>query len=233
LSGRLAGRRGASAPLFLAAAVQTKSRNFRIALSGATGTGKTTLARALADALGLPLIAEDLVAVVEARRVFLTAARESSAGLPAARDAYLAAADAWLHDREAWRTALPGFVADRWGIDLLTALVSSGLGPAHDKRVAGWIAQCQRYARHLDLIVMPPLVRFTDEPRNEFGLPRASALGPRVVDHCLIRGLIEQFVPTPRLYLPDSVRSVEARVEHVRKVLERLPPRRVVSDVQA
>lgn len=197
----------------------------RIAITGSTGIGKTTLARALAQALDVPLLDEDMRAVADARRAYLEMGRSPGTPKPQVRAAlleYLDACDEWLRARNARQAELGGFIADRWAIDLLSSLLMGGLGPAHNELILRWVRECRAQARQFDLIVMPPMMRMSDERTNEQGLPRSGALSQRLLNHCLLRGLIEQLSPTPRLYLPASARTVAERVASVTSALGNL-----------
>lgn len=202
------------------------SRLPRIAITGSTGIGKTTLARALAQTLGVELIEEGMRPVVEARRAYLEAARAPGgpdrALVRSALATYVGACDDWLRARNVRQSELPGFVADRWAVDLLSSLLMGGLGPAHNALIDRWVRECQAQARQFDLIVVPPLTRMGDERINDQGLPRSDALSQRLLSHCLLRGLLEQLVRTPRVYLPASARTVAERVASVTSALARL-----------
>lgn len=197
----------------------------RIAITGSTGIGKTTLARALSQALDVPLLEENMRAVADARRAYLEIGRSPATPkqeVRAALLAYLDACEAWLRTRNARQAELEGFVADRWAIDLLSSLLMGGLGPAHNDLILRWVQESRAQARQFDLIVMPPLIRMSEERTNEQGLPRSGALSQRLLNHCLLRGLIEQLSPTPRLYLPTSARTVAERVASVTSALANL-----------
>lgn len=92
----------------------------RIAVSGSAGTGKTTLAGALARRLGLPLLPE-------AMRRYLEAGGPRLPGMgPARARAVLAG---FHRELLALETASPGFVADNGVLDLCAYAVWAGCGP--------------------------------------------------------------------------------------------------------
>jgi len=195
----------------------------KIAISGSGGIGKTTLGRALAERLHLPFLEENLGALVRAG----AEARQQTQDAAAAENAYLAAVDAWLADRQRQQATHPeGFVADRWALDILQRWLLGGRGD-DDAKTTALIRHVQAQAARLDLVIVPPMLRLRDETDNEAGLRRISALGPRLLSHALYRGLLEQLTQVPRLYLAARPTTVEQRVEQVLATIERLNhPRR-------
>ena len=83
-------------------------RELRIAISGAPGTGKTQLARALAGDLGVPYLAEEM-------RAHLERSGRPLAGLPS--DEVERILVALWRERAASERELAGFVADNSSLD--------------------------------------------------------------------------------------------------------------------
>lgn len=118
----------------------------RIALAGSAGTGKTTLARRLADELGLPYIAEGMRTRIEAGLVPL-----------ALRPAEMRALmwEMWREQRAAEDGAPRGFVADRSSIDFAAYWLQYGLYDELDETEA-WLAQMRaEAARYSQLVLLP------------------------------------------------------------------------------
>ncbi len=204
----------------------------KIAITGTGGVGKTTLANAIAAHFDIPVIAEnmqDVVGIVGKMAQInkqggadkLSRAEKESA-IAQLKLAYQQACIAWLNAR-ANDQQQPNFVADRFAIDLLARLVMPTTQKPPEALVLKAVAECKRQAAMLDLIVMPPLLSLAaPEALNETGLKRHDVLSMKLFSHSLNRGLIEQLLKTPRVYLPASAKTTEARLEIVEKALFKL-----------
>lgn len=195
----------------------------RIAISGTGGIGKTTLAKALADTLGVPLLAENLQDIVMAigkwRQSQLNC---DTTQLNAARQAYMRACETWLNDRVRQQARNPGFVADRWALDILVRWLQAGIEQHNDALTSQLVTHVQGQARSLDLVVFPPLRRLDMAPSNNDGLTRHQHLSARLHSHALSRGLLEQLTAVARLDIPDHVIDINERVG---MVIGKLQPR--------
>jgi hypothetical protein len=193
----------------------------KIAVTGCGGTGKTTLAKALAQAHGLALIEEGMEDLVGAALAI------KDGGELAAR-AYVGEGAAWLKRRGEAQAALPGFVADRFSFDILTMVGSFGRDDDH--WFGALLTECIAQARALDLIVMMPLELKIPSRQgipasssvNESGLQRNVRIGSRLLNHGLTRGLMDQLLTVPRLYLPARSATLDERLELVAAALTRL-----------
>ena len=96
------------------------------------------------------------------------------------------------------------------------------LSRVDDSLVDDLLTECQKQDASLDLIIVPPFVRFVS-PQNDVGLQRIiPGLRRRVAAHCLTRGLIEQIMQTPRLYIPQTAKTIADRIALVRRTLHTL-----------
>lgn len=158
----------------------------RVAISGPSGTGKTTLAMALAGATGLPLVGEGVREWCAGRGVARPAdlppeqARQMQEDLLAARI-----------DRE---RALPaGFVADRASMDhACYALLAVGRDAAMSDWAMEYVARCLCHGREMyDLIVVTrPGSRFLEDDGVRTALPAR-----QVLVGALIEGLLAKLAP--------------------------------------
>lgn len=196
----------------------------KIAISGTSGLGKTTLATALAESLGIPVLEEGLQPVVHAVGQLRQAQLNNLHG-PEVREAeinYFRACDGWLSARATQMSQLPGFVADRWALDILVRWLIAGVQQQNDNLSRQLIQQLQTASRHLDLVVIPPLTMLKADTSNEASLRRHTALNPRLHSHALMRGLMDQLIQTPRLYLPARATSTQERVQMVKNSLNQI-----------
>ncbi|MEO0649081.1 MAG: AAA family ATPase [Planctomycetota bacterium] len=170
----------------------------RIALSGSAGTGKTTLGRALGEALGLPYVDEGM--------------RERIArGLQPARLTQEQYEDLivelWEEQQALLSTLGEGFVADRSACDFAAFWLH--YGSLHDRaRTESVMARILDSANDYDRVVLLP-----------WGVVPIESDGVRSTDRwlqfrfqALVEGLHERYTPSERLLrVPADVDGVEAR----------------------
>ena len=178
----------------------------RIALCGSAGTGKTTLGRALADALGLPFLEEGMRTRIEAG---LRPASLSSLELERLF------AELWEEQRTGQERAVErdgGYVADRSAVDFAAAWLQ--YTDLHDPaRTETWISDRLQDAQRLhDRVVVLPWG----------SLPLASD-GVRSTDgwfqfrfQCMVEGFARRSLPPEQvLWVPAEPSDLEARTRWV------------------
>lgn len=186
----------------------------RIAITGAAGIGKTTLASALSEQLKLPLIKEDLGEVVQAFNL----SRSPAAGgmnRAAQLEACRQACRRWLRNRQDLQEQQPAFVQDRCAIDILQRWLTFDLSGPNNADTLQIIQLCQHLLSTLDWVVIPPF-NLTPEKENEDRLVRRSSLSILFRGQSLTVGIAQMLVPEKRLLLlPPKLRSVQERVDFV------------------
>jgi hypothetical protein len=189
----------------------------RIAITGAPGTGKTTLARALAEKLDAPLFEEDFHSIGAAANAAWMAFHRGEELAPYL-DQYGLECLNWLERRAASFSA-SSFVADRFGIDVLVVSL--------DFRICGsdaWayrlIRETQKHASNIDLIVVPPLVNLGQGKPNEDGIRRNESYRALLATHSMTKGMLMELLPRRRsLFLSRSAGTTEERVAEVCRYL--------------
>ena len=183
----------------------------RLSITGAAGIGKTTLARALAEHFGEPVLTEDFSGIV---RAFNTPPPGES-GVSQWRAACRAACCDWLRQRETRYRAYPGFVEDRCAIDILLRWLLENLSDADNDETRRMIETARTLVAMTDFVVIPPLLPVAPG-RNDDGLVRAGSLSRVYRAQSLVLGIATQLVAPVRLIcLPDHLQSVGARVDFV------------------
>ncbi len=183
----------------------------RLSITGAAGIGKTTLARALAEHFGEPVLTEDFSGIV---RAFNTPPPGES-GVSQWRAACRAACCDWLRQRETRYRANPGFVEDRCAIDILLRWLLENLSDADNDETRRMIETARTLVAMTDFVVIPPLLPVAPG-RNDDGLVRAGSLSRVYRAQSLVLGIATQLVAPVRLIcLPDHLQSVGARVDFV------------------
>lgn len=174
----------------------------RLALSGASNCGKTTLVNDLADALELEVIPE-----------FLGSSFNADEDLrPAEARQRLQSVLQNKSDREA---SLPnGFISDRGPIDLAYIWFKTGM-PAQAPRLSSeFIGQCRERASNYDAVIFPPGPSPESGMTNYFGKP--NNIWDVWRNHSAMIGLALQWCPRHQVFImPSHLETREQRVEWV------------------
>lgn len=202
----------------------------KIAISGTSGTGKTTLARALATALSVPLFEENFSAVVEAAMRYNDVQGDEGENRRMlqrkALSSYKSTCDLWLNHRKQLSLSHSGYVADRCGFDILCRWITAHVPFDTTATLRQLISHCRMESREYDLIVIPPLTDWSMRPgKNERGLKRRYGLQNKLHSHSTLIGLIQQISTGPYLLLgsesPESD-TTEGRLHEVLSALSKL-----------
>lgn len=203
------------------------SRRLRIAVSGPAGAGKTTLVKALAGELSLPILNEDLLGLYEAQVAFqrIAAAADTTIDLQrSALETWKKSFFDWCDARELAYAQHPDFVADRWELDIfgywLHAFVQ--IDTYEDTRRLQELFL--RRGAQFNLLVMLPVGDFPVEARNEDGLKRQTSYNRSVLTQSSFTGLLSQVPGSMTTYAPLAVEPVEKRVADIVRLVEKLQP---------
>jgi hypothetical protein len=203
-------------------------RQIRIVVSGPVGAGKTTLAGALAERLGLPLLPENHVAISAARRRHREALDDPSASpeqraelLKASMQSFLD----WCIARDAAYLSGGGFVSDRWELDVFCSwlLAFAASAPDPQTEMLGRILQMR--AHEIDIAVLLPAGPGAIAPTNEDGLRRRTDLTSRLLHYNVSLGLLQQLPPRVLRHVPRVRAGLDETVDDVAALLSRVTPR--------
>lgn len=202
------------------------SDQLRIAISGPNASGKTTLAQAIGEKYGLPIIEENVVAVYRSRALLeqMYAEQTPAEKVIEAKRNWIGSFIAWIKSREAAYAATPGFVADRWEADLLDFwLVFFGRERNIDHLTAEMLKNLYAKARIMDFAIMMPLAKPFTEDGNDADLHRSTSFTNRLLNSMLTSGIIHT-VPNLRvLRIPLEAQSLGERMDLVEKAVRGLP----------
>jgi len=177
----------------------------KIAISGSAGIGKTTLAKALAQSLGLPLIAEGYAPLFD---------------LPAAPPAELVPRfEKILRDKSALEASHQAYVADRASTDLFNLWLSLGLGQLPQETEKFYRA-CREHSQCYDYVVLLPWGVFSVQPIKNTGNFQQRADNPwiQLRNHATICGLNALWLPEARLiHLSQQAVSTEERLTAIKQ----------------
>lgn len=192
------------------------SRRFRIAISGPSGVGKTTLARALSDQLNLPLIEEGLGPVYAARDAFLRSQRDGVSTHEQQREklaAWMQSFYDWTEHRARLYAKADGFVADRWEADHVSNWLRAMAQYRPDSMTAELLMRLDARAKDLDLAIIIAPSQQAVEQRNETGLQRNLDLTTATLSFSTTFGLLSQLELGRRLLPLAGHTSLASRVD--------------------
>lgn len=193
----------------------------KIAFTGTSGIGKTTIAKALADRYSLRLVGEEIDKLAYAIDVLKKTPRDKTKELNKSIERFLKSLDDWLSDRMKYFESDLCFIEDRFCIDAINFLASSGIGKFGDDLVKDLVVKCAQYSTIYDLVVVPPIQDFTTfQYRNHDGLYRNNTLASKIIQQSAYIGLLEQFCAAPRLYLTPNLKTIDQQIEAIEQVLK-------------
>lgn len=183
----------------------SQAHPWRIAITGASGTGKTTLGRALCQKLSLPFIKEDIGDLLSAQ----TELSRLASGGKLKRSHFHAHAEVCQEqiERQNRRFAHEpgGFVCDRFAVDVLARVLRPPFDRIGEERFQALLEITRQQLGAIDLIVIPPLSDWSFRPsNNDMGRPRNVAVLPKTRIHSLYCGLCVTLSPESTLLLPGG-----------------------------
>lgn len=143
----------------------------KIAISGTSGIGKTTLARALAERLSLPLFEEGFSDIVHAAYLYRQLRAEGgldTSHQDAALESYRITCLDWFERRRELDASHKSYVADRSSFHILCRWTTAVFPSDTSVTLRKLIRACRSESRRLDLIVVPALTEWSMRPsKNE------------------------------------------------------------------
>jgi adenylate kinase family enzyme len=189
----------------------------KIALMGVAGTGKTTLAKELAESFGLTVLPENFSSVISSLYAIGKVPKEEA--LSKVKE-FVETSLAWLQARAKQMQETEGFVADRTALDILEIYLGSRIGRSDNAFTAKLIKECQRQMDSHDLIVVLPIDMFSFETdKNEDGLKRRNNLADKVASQATKIGLLNLVCSARKIYVPNGPLPSAQKLNLIRKSL--------------
>jgi len=193
----------------------------KIAIMGTSGTGKTTLVKALAREFNVPIIEESFSDIFEKIDEIRKNENKKSDLALQIKD-LLDQLRSWITKRAQAIRENDGFVCDRTSIDILEILLSSNIS-FNDKMIVGLLKEIRLQLKALDLIVVLPMTHNTfKEPTNEMGINRSMGLQHKLHGQSIKIGLLAMLSPTPTLLIENQNYNVEDRISVIKKRLSHI-----------
>ncbi|MFT4581430.1 MAG: hypothetical protein ACI915_000162 [Gammaproteobacteria bacterium] len=181
------------------------STTMKIAILGSAGTGKTTVATALAKGCTIPLIEESYDEFFDGNFKFLNPPHRLKSRILVTFDS---------KDRQ--EDSLSDFVADRCPVDLFNLWMTQGFG-RDQKLTATFYDQCRRAMTKYDYVVVLPWGAIPLKQISEPGFRRRT-MNPwsQLHNHATVIGLVHQWVQPERLVpIPFGLSNISDRVSYL------------------
>jgi hypothetical protein len=197
----------------------------RLAVTGPNASGKTTLARAIAEKYSIPFLGEDINSVFGAQMDFYRLRRENrpQGDVDAAMEKWKNSFFEWAVKREQAYAMHESFVADRWEVDLLdTWLVLMRTQEGTDRGALALIQFLRRSAARLHFAILTPFEKPLGGSSNKEGLGRALGFSNRLLNSMVTTGIVHSVKNLRVLRIPEGPLPLDARLDLVDRALARL-----------
>lgn len=195
----------------------------KLILTGSSGTGKTTLAKALAKKYNLTMLPENINDVENAHIDLVRCGPLQAKEFTELSLQYLEVSSEWIKNRRALQDSHESFVADRCSFDILSRWLNSGFVAQREELLQSAMEECFQQSKEITLFIVPPISPWSmNESKNEAGLQRNVRLTDKLRSHSMTIGLLKQFSYRPFLYLPPKDRTTEQRLDRIDKTLKAL-----------
>jgi hypothetical protein len=195
-------------------------KNLKIVISGAVGSGKTTLAKELANHLKIESIDENFEGIFKARQDFIKA-QKIKLSQEELKDSFKAWMDSyfnWIKKREGEYHSKKNFVADRWEADLLSFWLRDFASSRVDGRTLKLISLFKTQSQKIShSVVLPPMLQVPD--KNEAGLVRTKSLCTKIMGGAMMYGLIRQYTNTPLIFIPPKIDTVAEKIIFIERFI--------------
>lgn len=185
--------------------------NYKIAITGTSGVGKTTLALALANKYQIEYVPEDWNALLLTLKMYKS---EVDISLKKDKlDQFIETLNSWIKKRKQISIQGSGFVMDRCIFDILKLAIHESVFAKQPQAIKKLIQQSISFSKNVDCIIVPPLSSWMMEKTvNESGLKRNNDLQHKIYSQSLTVGLLEQFSASKKIYLSRDNDTINQRL---------------------
>jgi predicted ATPase len=191
-----------------------------LALSGTSGTGKTTLAQELAKQFDLSVKSENIRPIITAlKNVSENKNPEDRAKLI---DAYVKTSLDWINETQSFIEAHPNCILDRCALDILNRFLISNMFTQNSKPLEEVIRLFRKQSQSFTALIIPPLNQTKIPIANEDALKRHSSITRRILSQASTIGLAKMYASCPIIIIPGRLNVLETRVQSTTQAIQRI-----------
>jgi len=191
-----------------------------IAISGTSGTGKTTLAKELSKKYDLAIKPENIHPLIDSfKKVLLNKDPKLQNQLITN---YVQIAYEWLDERQEFIQKNNRCILDRWALDILARFLFSNLFNINSDPIYKLIELIRTQSESLTVLIIPSIIQSSIPTLNEDNLARSSNMSRRIYSQASTIGLAKMYTRCPTILIPNQMTQLESRVNSITKAIDKI-----------
>jgi predicted ATPase len=190
-----------------------------IALSGTSGTGKTTLAQELSKKYDLAIKSENIRPIIDALKIV---AQNKDPNLQHQLVSnYIQISNDWIQESQEFIKKHDRCVLDRCALDILTRFFFSNLFNDNSEPIFKLTQLFRKQSESMTALIIPSIIQPNISASNEDKLVR-HPISRRLHSQACTIGLAKMYARCPVILLPHQMTQLEPRTTAVSKAIEEI-----------